>query len=193
MYYNGQQIFPDQLVAGDNLVLAEFTLGEYPSSDYDLKIAAGITGEQITATADKPAGTDNFEWDIPSATTALWTAGDYTITGYVVEIATAERTTLVPSSRFVVDVDIASQVGGYDGRTWAEISYDNATAVLQSKATKDQMSYSIAGRSLAHYSYSELMDLIKWLDRIIKAERRAELVEQGKTQSNIAKIYFGSA
>ena len=59
-----------------------------------------------------------------------------------------------------------------DIRSFAERTLEVVEAVLEKKATKDQLSYSIAGRSITKYSFKELMDLRKQLRLEISLEKK---------------------
>lgn len=69
-------------------------------------------------------------------------------------------------TRIILDsghVDVApnllSEEAGFDGRTDAEKGLDAVNACLGNKATKDQLNYTIKGRSLTRYSVDELRKL----------------------------------
>ncbi|WP_342269461.1 hypothetical protein [Rickettsia endosymbiont of Orchestes rusci] len=80
----------------------------------------------------------------------------------------------------------------YDGRSHVKQVLDALEATILGKASRDQLSYSISGRSLSRLSPTELL---KWRD-IYKAEYARNLQEEqlskGFGSSNLIKVKFGN-
>lgn len=77
----------------------------------------------------------------------------------------------------------------YDGRSHVKKVLDALEATILGKASRDQLSYSISGRSLSRLSPSELL---KWRD-IYKAEYARNLQEEQLSKglsSNLIKVKF---
>ena len=77
---------------------------------------------------------------------------------------------------------------GYDNRSHVKKVLDALEATLENKASQDQLSYSIAGRSLSRLSPTEL---IQWRDRYreeYNREVQAERIAQGLGNSNKIRV-----
>ena len=106
---------------------------------------------QVDLTGSESNG--NFEFSAVAATTAAWIAGDY---HYVIVIASGANQYTLESG--AVEIKLRADLSQVtDVRTTAHKILDAITAVLEKRATKDQQSYSIGGRSLARMPIDELM------------------------------------
>ncbi len=70
-----------------------------------------------------------------------------------------------------VSANLLNEGAGFDGRTDAEKGLDAVEACLAGKASKDQLSYSIKGRTLTRYSVEELVKLRTHFVRLVRKER----------------------
>ncbi|PCJ29614.1 MAG: hypothetical protein COA94_01040 [Rickettsiales bacterium] len=80
-----------------------------------------------------------------------------------------------------------SQMDRVDGRSHVKKTLDALEAMIQGKASRDQLSYSIAGRSLSRLSPSELL---QWRDQY-KAEYVLTRRKSGDLNDQVIKIKFG--
>lgn len=175
----------ESITAGDTLELS-YSNSEYPSSTYDLWIAlrglglseidikTGTSGVTITKTGD------NFDVVVTAAATAAWLPGAYsyalyvytTTTRYMVERGTVE---IVP--------DFTAYDATSDTRSHAKTVLDAIEAVIENRATVDQMAYTIAGRSLSRMPVADLLvlrDRYRYeYQRELKAERVAAGLKPG--------------
>ncbi|MGC0371845.1 MAG: hypothetical protein DGJ47_000546 [Rickettsiaceae bacterium] len=78
------------------------------------------------------------------------------------------------------------QIESYDGRSHARKVLDALESTLEGKATRDQLSYSIAGRSLSRMSPVELLE---WRDKY-KAEETMLKRKSGQDRSQLIKVRF---
>lgn len=143
---------PATIVAGDRVAWKRVDLGsDYPPATYDLKYAARAEGSateeggepdiQITATG---SGSD-FLIEVSKTTTAVWEPGRYHWQAYIVRKSDSERVTLT-SGQFEI---IANRtLSGDDPRTHVRKVLDAIEAVIEHRATQDQMRHMIAGREL---------------------------------------------
>ena len=95
---------------------------------------------------------------------------------------------LVDSGTFKVVKNLAADTS--DPRTHARKVLDALEALIEGKASKDQQSYSIAGRSISRLSPGELLE---WRDRYrveVAAEARAEKIKNGGMHAGIIKVRF---
>ena len=143
----------DALILGDSLDFVT-AVPVYPaSSGYTLKyrLIPRVSGAAITLTATV-VGDDYRVQSLP-ATTAAWTAGEYTWSAWVEK--TGERYT-VDSGTVTLKVD-PGVVAAFDGRSHARKVLDAIEAVLENRATMDQEEYAINGRSLKRTPVAQLM------------------------------------
>ena len=129
--------------------------------------------------------TDGSEWtvEVASATTDDWDPGRYD--WMVFATKTGEKWLLAAGTVEIKKVGIQQ-----DGRSFWRRVRDALQATLENKATRDQISLSIAGRSIGRMSPQELND---WLDRAtreVAKEDRAARVADGETPENIVRIEF---
>ena len=148
---------PDELIAGDRWAWKRSDLTDYPVADYALTYSArledsGATEIGITASE---SGSD-YVVEVAAATTAAYTVGVYHWQAYITRTSDSERVT-VDSGTFEVIADRDNATT--DPRSHIKIVLDAIQAVIEGRATKDQESYSIQGRSLSRTSIEDLLML----------------------------------
>lgn len=163
---------PIALVAGDTLKF-QISLADYPASDgwtleYSIQNAANIETFSSSASGDDHLVT------VAASATATWTPGTYRLSARAVK--GAEKYTLRKGS-IEVTADLSAAV---DQRSHAEIVLDAIEAMLEGKATKDQQSYSIAGRSITRLTPEELLTWRDTYRKEVKRQRRQEARERGE-------------
>lgn len=169
---------PDELVIGDRWMWKRTDLGaDYPPASYTLKYSlrlatSAATEIEITATA---SGAD-FVVEVPSATTAGYTAGRYYWQMYITRNSDAQRALL---ARGVVDVLTNEDASATDPRTHARKVLDAIEAVIENRASKDQEEYAINGRSLKRTPIPELLVLRGKYQAEVLAEERADRIRRG--------------
>ena len=175
-------VVPKTITAGDSIDWL-ITLDDYPASDsWVLTYYLVNSSAQITLAAI--ASGDDHAITKTAAGTAAYSPGDYAYQGYV---AKGTDRWLVESGLITVLPNFATQTTGYDARNEFRIIADAIIAVQQSKATKDQLAYSVAGRSISRMSPAELTQWYEWADR--KASR-LEAIAKGRNNSGIIKVTF---
>ena len=174
---------PLEIIAGDTLTWIrrdveaayENDAGEIQYEDikasegWTLKyVAVGQLGAiTITASADTEDA-DDFCFTATAATTAAYVVGDYK--WQIVATKTTTRYTIDSGVVSVTD-NIAGRSALYDNRSHAKKVLDAIEAVIEGRASQDQMGYTIAGRSL---SRTPLQDLMR-LRAMYKAEYDSEV------------------
>lgn len=165
---------PLVIVAG---VTAKWTksLSDYPATTWALSYAfVNASGYfAVTATA---SGTDHLA-TIAAATTADIDAGTYK---WQAKVTDGSEVFLVGEGTLEVRANFAAVTTNHDGRTDAEVMLDALNAMLRGKATADQQSMSLNGRSLSRYSPAELRI---WRDNLlaeVKRERDQEKLANGQ-------------
>lgn len=150
---------------------------DYPASSWTLKYwfkRASSTGANfsITATADG----DNFAVTVAATTTAGYTAGRYTwaaiVTGGSSEAYEIDTGSLVVLPRY-------DQAANLDDRSHPRKVLEAIEAVLETRATKDQMEYQIAGRMLKLTPLVDLLRLRQLYKNEVAAEEAAERLANG--------------
>ena len=182
---------PPQLFAGDTWQWRRLDLSDYSAATWTLKYrfknAAG--GFEVTASA---YNTSQFDITVSAATTAALTAGTYDWTAFVT--SGSERHT-VDHGHLIVQPDLGagSAATPVDRRSHAQKVLDAIEAVLESRATKDQQEYHIAGRRLIR---TPIADLLLLRDRYRNETRRAQIAENlANGLADPSKVYvrFGRA
>lgn len=176
---------PTKFNKGDTIKW-DVTVPDYPASEgwalsYELKSKnSNITG--ISGSADG----DDYTVTISASTSNGYTVGEYHYMAYVTK----------GSERFAVDegrIEVVANFadsGNYDARTHPEIVLDAIEAVLENRASKDQESYTIAGRSLNRTPLEDLISLRdKYKSEVIQ-QQRADRVARGLGTSATVRTRF---
>jgi hypothetical protein len=146
-------------------------VSSYPASTYTLKyILKRTTANPITLTS--AADGDNHEFTIDDSDTATYTAGYYSYTAYVVEIADTDH--IIPIATGVVEIkkDLSTVS---DARTHAMTMVDNLRTTILALSTKTMSDVSIEGRN---YTYNDIEKLEKLLTYY---ERKAGVTKRKRT------------
>jgi len=175
-----QEYTPTTITAGNSASWL-LSFDDYPASDgwsIDFVLLNSTTKIEFSSTAED----DAHLFEVAATTTALWTPGDYKYTALVTD--GTDRYT-VETGHLIVFPDPA-ETATLDGRTHAEICLENIEAVLENKATADNYSYSIAGRSLSKYTWDELIRMRDYY----RAEVQIERVKAAGKKSNKVLVRF---
>lgn len=167
-------VIPRRISAGDTLTFRR-NYPDYPAGTWALSLelvnASGkITIDGASVTADG----DEFVVLVAASTTASYTAGDYHFRAYVTSGSTrytVERGTLT------IDPDFSGAAA--DRRSHAEKTLAAIEAVIEGRASKDQESYQIAGRSLTRTPLEALLKLKGHYEAKVAKERRDERRRRG--------------
>jgi len=176
---------PASVTAGDTLAW-QISLADYPASagwtlKYRLINAAGKI--DITGTASG----DDHRVSVPAATSAGWTAGDYTWQAYV-EGGTSERYT-VATGAITIKANLAAQSAGYDTRSPAA----KTLAAVDSWLTSRDLAvaeYEIAGRRMKYIPITDLIALRSKLQAEVARETAAERVAAGLPSKSKVYVRF---
>lgn len=170
----------DRLVAGDTVSFTT-AVPDYPASAgwtlvYHLVLRSGTGTITLTGTADS-ADPDLYRIQVPAATTASWTAGEYSWASWVEQ--GAERHSL-SSGSVVVLANPATATGSLDLRSSARRALDDAKAAWYAmSANPGVKSYTIAGRSMTFRDPADLAALIEKLEVEVAREERADRAAKG--------------
>lgn len=180
----------NDIVKGDTLTLS-YSLPDYSATTYNIWIAirgaSAIDIKKETPGVLITADGDDFDISVTAAVTALWTAGDYNYAVYAGKSSWAERYQVYSGTVKIVE-NIASQVAGYDGRSHAKIALDAIEAVLENRASRDQASYSIAGRQITKMTIDELFKFRNYYKSEVEAEKRKDRAKNGDNPGYMVKV-----
>lgn len=180
---------PLEVVAGDRWAWKRTDLdGDYDNASYTLKYSArlegtGATEIEITATASG----DDYLVEVAAATTAAYTVGTYQWQAYIIRDSDSERVTVDYGSWVITANRDAATT---DPRTHAKIVLKAIEAVIESRATKDQESYSINGRTLQRTPMADLLVLRKQYKWEVQQEEAAERISNGLGHSGRVLVRF---
>jgi hypothetical protein len=166
---------PDLLVVGDRWMWRRPDLvADYPTADYALTYefhedSGGGGSHKFTITATETS--TDYIVEIASATTASYTAGEYNWYAFITRSSDSQRIA-VDEGHTKIELNFANT--NADNRSHAKKVLDAIQAVLENRASQDQMSYSIAGRSLSRMSIDDLM---RFRDRY-RAEYNKEIKQK---------------
>ena len=183
---------PAKLVAGDRFTWRRDDLAsDYSPSSFALTYEfhsdiGGGGSKKFTITAIE--ADDTYYIEVNSATTASYDTGDYIWEAYITRTSDSQRI-MVDSGRTEITTNLANT--NADLRSHAKKVLDAIENVLEGRATIDQASMSIAGRSLSRTPISDLMEL---RDRY-KAEYLKEIklarIRNKQGSGNTIKVKFG--
>jgi len=161
---------PDRLVAGDLWAWTR-TLADYPASAWTLTYY--FRGPEAFSAAASPSG-DDHAISIPATTTADYAAGQYR---WLARVVNGSSIYTIESGLVVVDPNLAKTGIEYRGY-WQRVR-DALQAVIENRATTDQLSMTIGGRSLSRMSW----------DEILKAHDYAVVKAAAELGDNPSKIF----
>jgi len=188
---NYPQKEPSTLVLGDYWAWKRDDLADtYPIGSYALTYefhedsgGGGIHKFTLTATE----ANDTYYIEAASSSTTGYAIGDYIWEAYITKASDSNRV-MVDSGRTTITQNLADT--NADLRSHAKKVLDAIEAVIENRASMDQSSMSIAGRSLSRMSINELM---LFRDRY-KAEYLKEIklarIRNGQGTGNTPKVRF---
>ena len=187
---NFQEYVPDFLTIGDRWVWKrEDIVTDYPTADYSLSYSfrlksGNATHISVTATETTTA----YVIEVPSATTAAYTKGNYHYQEYITRSSDSQRI-LLQEGHVEVRGDYAND--NADPRTHFEIVADALEAMLENRATIDQSSMSIAGRSLSRMTPEEIRDWYEYYRAKVQQQINKERVKnKGESTGRLIKARF---
>lgn len=182
---------PEFLVAGDRWAWKRTDLvSDYPTDTYALTYefhedSGGGGSHRFTVTAVET--TDAYIVEVSHSTTDSYMAGDYHWDAYITRSSDSERL-IVDKGRTRIDVDLATSTA--DVRSHAKKVLDAIEAVIENRATIDQSSFSIAGRSLSRMSPDELMEFRNRYRAEYNQELKKAKIRNHKPTGNMIGVRF---
>ena len=179
---------PETLVAGTT---AGWTVpaGDYSAATWTLSyVLLSKDKDRITITASDDGNGDHLVAEAASTTTD-WNAGEYF---WQRSVTDGTSTHVTGEGRLTIKPNFAS--ANIDPRSSAQRAFDALTAVKENKASQDQLSYSIQGRSISRMTWDEITAAWQHFKQEVEAEIAAENDALGKeSESNTIKVSFGNA
>lgn len=143
---------PKKLTAGLSWKF-DYDEPEYPASDWSLTVyLRGASSIDLEATVDG----ERHVIHEAGAVTGEYEAGLY---AYAVRVTDGEDVIEIEAGMIEISADLAAVPEGHDPRGHAQRALAAIEAVLEKRATKDQESYSIAGRSLSRTPIADLIQM----------------------------------
>ncbi len=174
---------PEKVVAGDS-VSWTITDSEHPGPTWAISYAlVNSDGDHRTLTST--ANVEEHTVTLTPAQTADWQPGTYTWQRYAND--GSDRVTTGSGS---IEVAADLQPGSVDLRTTAKQILDAIDAVLKGKASQDQLTYSLNGRSLTRMTWADLIAARSHFKREVDREEAAARVAAGQPSGKTLRVRF---
>lgn len=181
---------PYQLQLGDRWVWVREDLNnDYDTDDYSLSyefnIVDGSTAVNFTITATE--ANDKYYVEVASTTTANYTKGNYHWYAYITRSSDSERIMIDEGYTEIVDNYATTSS---DIRSHAKTCLDAIEAVIENRASIDQQSMSIAGRSLSRMSIDDLLSFRNYYKAEYLKEVKKQRAKNNSASGNIIRVKF---
>ena len=154
---------PLDFYSGETVKFKRTDLSDYPAPTWTLYYVLQKTGTRITFNSSQDGSSTNHLVSLAPATTANYTVGLY---HWVVEARNGTDVYVVDEGYLEIKTDYAEQSSGYDDRSVAKKMVDAYESLFSNQITNstlEQLSYSIAGRSISKMSASEIRtEYLRW-------------------------------
>jgi len=180
---------PTTIVAGDRLTFKRTNLStDYPVADYVLKYSARLEKSGSTEIAITAIVRDGeYIVEVGRLVTEGYAVGVYHWQAYIVRNSDSERVTVDEGTWEVEPNRVTSNV---DPRGHVKKVLDAIEATIEGRASKDQESYSIQGRSLARTPIADLI-LLRGKYKVEYVQmQRAEKLRNGLGHGGNIKVRF---
>lgn len=162
------------------------TFAQYPTSLWNLTYyIRGAANLDVLATKNATM----FLVNISSAQSSNLIAGSYWWQAVLTK--GVDRIT-IGSGRLEVKPNIQSVPINYDGRSHVKKTLDALDAMIEKRATSDQQSYSIQGRSLSRMNIDEILVWREKYRRFYSSELREQKAQAGLGRRNKVQVRFNS-
>ena len=183
---------PNTLVLGDywswkrDDLATDYPVGTYALT-YEFHSDSGGGGtKKFTLTAVE--ADDTYYIESASSTTTGYAVGDYVWEAYITKTSSSNRI-MVDSGRTSITENLANT--NADLRSHAKKVLDALEAVIENRATMDQSSMSIAGRSLSRMSVDELLTFRNRYKAEYLKEIKLARIKNKQGSGNTIKVNFG--
>ena len=170
---------PLKFHAGETVKWKRKDLSDFPASTYTLYYTLVKDGTRITFNSSQDGSTANHAVTLAHGTTASYTVGVY---NWSVEARSSSEVYIVDKGVMEILTDYAEQSSGADERSVAKKMVDAYESLFANQITNktiEQLSYSIAGRSISKLSAEQIrMEYLRW-KRIYESELDNERINNG--------------
>ena len=167
--------FGTPIVAGDFNAWKRSDLNsEYVNSSYTLSYKARLenSGSTVITITASASGSD-YLVEVGQSTTASYTVGIYHWDAFITRNSDSERVR-IKYGRWEIVPNLSTSSA--DPRTHNKKVLDAIEAVIENRATQDQMSYSIAGRSLSRMDPQSLFEFQAiYKSKVLQEERQLRI------------------
>jgi len=177
---------PSALRAGDTWKWRRDDLSLYPASLWTLNYYFLKPDKQIVITA--VADGNNYKVEVAKTITKEYPPGVYS---WVAKVSKDSEEYTVDTGTMEILPDLVTATTGYDTRSQIKKTLDAIEATLEGRATKDQQSYSIAGRTLSKIPISELVMLRDKYKIEYEKEMKAERIRKNLQAGGKVLVRFG--
>lgn len=130
----------------------------------------------------------SFQITVAATVTDDWLSGNYS---WQAKVSDGSETFTIDRGAFEVLPDFGEFDGrGSDNRSLARRTLAALESVLEGKARKDQVTYSIGDRSISRMTWTELMDARDRLRIEVESEGRKQRAKQGLAHGGIIRGVF---
>lgn len=181
---------PKTVIAGTRVQWLVTTPDFLPANGWTLKyaLAKADTAPIVLTSSDNSDGRHLV--DVAITATDAWMAGEYAWQSWVEDAGPTERR---PIAEGLIEVcpRFDAEEQGLDWRSHVKATLDALEATIQGKASKDHLSYSIAGRSVGRMNPSELVEWRNQYTVYWRQEKQAMRKASGKRSGNRVLARFG--
>ena len=154
---------PLEFYSGETVKWERTDLSDYQAPTWTLYYTLQKSGTRIQFNSSQDGSTASHLISLTPATTAGYTVGLY---HWVVEARDGTDVYVVDEGYLEIKTDFAEQSSGYDDRSVAKKMVDAYESLFSNQITNstlEQLSYSIAGRSISKMSASEIRtEYLRW-------------------------------
>jgi len=179
---------PNELQLGDFWAWKRTDLStDYPTASYSLSYEFNLVDGSTAANFTLTATESNDEYIIETSNTTSYTAGEYNWVAYITRSSDSARIKLTEGFTEIQE-NYATTTSSV--RSHAKKVLDAIEAVIENRATMDQSSMSIAGRSLSRLTIDELLQFRdRYKAEYLKEVKKAR-IKNKKDSGNTIKIRF---
>lgn len=179
---------PNELQLGDFWAWKKTDLSDdYPTASYSLSYEFNLVDGSTAANFTLTATESNNEYIVETSSTTSYTAGEYNWVSYITRSSDSARIKL--SEGFTeIQQNYATTTSSV--RSHAKKVLDAIEAVIENRATMDQSSMSIAGRSLSRLTIDELMTFRNQYKTEYLKEVKQARIKNKKDSGNSIKVRF---
>jgi len=179
---------PNELQLGDFWAWKRIDLStDYPTASYSLSYEFNLVDGSTAANFTLTATESNDEYLIETSNTTSYTAGEYNWVAYITRSSDSARIKLTEGFTEIQE-NYATTTSSV--RSHAKKVLDAIEAVIANRATMDQSSMSIAGRSLSRLTIDELLQFRdRYKAEYLKEVKKAR-IKNRKDSGNTIKVRF---